>query len=107
MSARRASAPPGREASARSRCRRAGRSRRQPRLAYDFHGKSRGLELKDILDVRFQAWLADFERGVSGLSNSTGNLMRDMVLRGPSTFDGLFVYESVVIDYLKSAEGRC
>jgi len=43
---------------------------------------------------------------VSGLSNSTGNMMRDMVLRGPSTYDGLFVYESVVIDYLKSAEGR-
>jgi ABC-type sulfate transport system substrate-binding protein len=33
-------------------------------------------------------------------------MMRDMVLRGPSTYDGLFVYESVVIDYLKSAEGR-
>ncbi len=33
-------------------------------------------------------------------------MMRDMVLRGPSTFDGLLVYESVAIDYLKSAEGR-
>ena len=33
-------------------------------------------------------------------------MMRDMVLRGPEPFDALFVYESVVIDYLKSAEGR-
>jgi ABC-type sulfate transport system substrate-binding protein len=32
--------------------------------------------------------------------------MRDMVLRGPSSFDALFVYENVAIDYLKSAEGR-
>jgi ABC-type Fe3+ transport system substrate-binding protein len=75
-------------------------------MAYDFHGKCRGLEMKDVLDAGFQAWMANFERAVSGLSNSTGTMMRDMVLRGPSTYDGLFVYESVVIDYLKSAEGR-
>ncbi|HVO10481.1 MAG TPA: substrate-binding domain-containing protein [Vicinamibacteria bacterium] len=75
-------------------------------MAYEFHKKSRGLELKDVLDASFQTWMADFEHGVSGLSNSTGTMMRDMVLRGPSTYDGLFVYESVVIDYLKSAEGR-
>ena len=75
-------------------------------MAYEFHKKARCLELKDVLDPGFQTWMADFERGVSGLSNSTGTMMRDMVLRGPSTYDGLFVYESVVIDYLKSAEGR-
>ena len=33
-------------------------------------------------------------------------MMRDMVLRGPSSYDALFVYENVVIDYLKNAEGR-
>ena len=44
--------------------------------------------------------------GVTGLSNSTGNMMREMVLKGPSTFDALFVYENVAIDYLKNAEGR-
>jgi len=43
---------------------------------------------------------------VSGLSDSTGTMMRKMVLKGPSSFDTVFVYESVVIDYLKSAEGR-
>jgi ABC-type sulfate transport system substrate-binding protein len=32
--------------------------------------------------------------------------MQDMVLKGPSTYDGVFVYESVAIDYLKNAEGR-
>jgi ABC-type sulfate transport system substrate-binding protein len=32
--------------------------------------------------------------------------MRDMILRGPSSYDALFVYESVAIDYLKSAQGR-
>jgi ABC-type sulfate transport system substrate-binding protein len=46
------------------------------------------------------------ESAVSGLSDSTGNMMRDMVLRGPSSYDALFVYENVAIDYLKNAEGR-
>jgi len=40
------------------------------------------------------------------MSNSTGNMMREMVLKGPSSFDALLVYESVAIDYLKNAEGR-
>ena len=75
-------------------------------MAYDFHQKDRGLVLKDVLDPAFQAWMGKFEGAISGMANSTGNMMRDMVLRGPSTYDGLFVYESVVIDYLKNAEGR-
>src|SRR5580704_4131553 len=50
--------------------------------------------------------MASLESGVSGLSDSTGNMMRDMVLRGPSSYDALFVYENVAIDYLKNAEGR-
>jgi ABC-type Fe3+ transport system substrate-binding protein len=75
-------------------------------MAYDYHGKARDLTLKDILDPGFQSWAQGFERGVSGLSNSTGNLMREMVLKGPSAFDAVVVYESVAIDYLKNAEGR-
>jgi len=74
--------------------------------AYSYQKKSKGLELKDVVDVGFQNWLQTFEHGVSGLSNSTGNMMREMVLKGPSSYDALIVYESVAIDYLKNAEGR-
>src|SRR5262249_21003109 len=75
-------------------------------MAFDYHQKCRGLEMKDILDDGFQDWMRRIERSVTGMSNSTGNMMRDMVLRGPSSFDAVFVYESVAIDYLKNAEGR-
>lgn len=75
-------------------------------MAYDFDKKTRGLSLKDILNPAFQTWMNGIESAVSGLSNSTGTMMRDMVLRGPSSYDALFVYENVVIDYLKNAEGR-
>ena len=74
--------------------------------AYSYHQKTKGLELKEILNTGFQNWLQQFERATSGMSNSTGNMMREMVLKGPSSFDALLVYEAVTIDYLKNAEGR-
>jgi ABC-type glycerol-3-phosphate transport system substrate-binding protein len=74
--------------------------------AYSYHKKTRDLQLKDVLDLGFQNWMQGMERAVSGLSNSTGNMMKEMVLKGPSSYDALFVYESVTIDYLKNAEGR-
>ncbi len=75
-------------------------------MAYDFHNKNQGLTLKALLDPKFQTWMNGIESAVTGLSGSTGNMMRDMVLRGPSSYDALFVYENVAIDYLKNAEGR-
>ena len=74
--------------------------------SYTYAKKTRGLELKDVVNAGFQDWLQKLERGVSGMSNSTGNMMQEMVLKGPSSFDVLFTYESVTIDYLKNAEGR-
>jgi ABC-type Fe3+ transport system substrate-binding protein len=74
--------------------------------AYSYHHKTKDLTLNDILDTGFQRWLEELERGASGMSNSTGNMMREMVLKGPSSYDALYVYESVAIDYLKNAEGR-
>ena len=74
--------------------------------AYSYQKKTKDLTLKDVVDVGFQNWMQGLERAVSGLSNSTGNMMKEMVLKGPSSYDALFVYESVTIDYLKNAEGR-
>ncbi|HSI86475.1 MAG: extracellular solute-binding protein [Candidatus Methylacidiphilales bacterium] len=74
--------------------------------SYQYTQKSRGLTLKDILDPKFQNWLVTMERGASGLSNSTGTMMKEMVLKGPASYDALFVYENVAMDFLKNAEGR-
>jgi serine/threonine protein kinase len=79
-------------------------------MAYEFAHKERTLTTADVTQVGFQVWLQEFERGVvrpgGSLSNSTGNLMREMVLRGPSQYDGLMVYENLVIDYLDAARQR-
>lgn len=75
-------------------------------MAYDFTGKTRDLTLKDIVDPKFQDTMVSVENAVSGMSSSTGNMMKEMVLKGPSSYDSLFVYESVAIDFMKNAEGR-
>ena len=74
--------------------------------AYTYHHKTRNLTTLNIQNPEFQRWLEEFEHGASGVSNSTGNLMQEMILKGPSSYDALFVYESSAIESLASAEGR-
>jgi tRNA A-37 threonylcarbamoyl transferase component Bud32 len=79
-------------------------------MAYEYVGKSRDLTLADITRPDFQTWLAKFERGVTrpggSLIDSTGTLMEEMLARGPSQYDGLILYESLAIDFMKAAEER-
>jgi hypothetical protein len=79
-------------------------------MAYEFSGKQRGLTDKDIAQEPFQTWLGTFERGVtrhgSSLTHSTGTLMEEMVLRGPSQYDCLMLYENLAIDYMRIATER-
>ena len=74
-------------------------------MAHDYH-QVRQLGMAQVMDAGFQGWLTTFEKGVAGLSHSTGAQMKEMVLKGPSAYDGLCVYESVAIDYLRNAQGR-
>jgi eukaryotic-like serine/threonine-protein kinase len=77
-------------------------------MAYEFAGKSRALTLTDITRRDFQAAFLEFERGVTrhgpSLTESTGTLMEEMVLRGPSEYDCLVLYENLAIDFMKTAE---
>jgi ABC-type Fe3+ transport system substrate-binding protein len=75
-------------------------------LAYEYADRSAGLTVTDIMTAEFQEHLTRFGTGVAGLSNSTGNMMKEMTLKGPTSYDALMVYESVAIDYLESAKGR-
>ncbi|WP_435008532.1 protein kinase domain-containing protein [Tundrisphaera lichenicola] len=76
-------------------------------MACEFTGKARGLTLADISRTDFQLAFQAFERGVTrhgtSLTSSTGTLMQEMILRGPSGYDGLVLYENLAIDYMKAA----
>ena len=74
--------------------------------AYAYNHRTRDLTVGDVVNANFQQWLTSLERSTTGFSNSTGNMMKEMVLKGPSSYDALMVYEAVAIDYLKNAEGR-
>jgi hypothetical protein len=78
--------------------------------AYEFSRKERDLNLTDVAQPEFLKWLRSFEEGVarpSGtLTHSTGTLMREMVLRGPSQYDCVIIYENLAIDYLEAARDR-
>lgn len=73
---------------------------------HSYFKKSADLTVSEVTDPGFQSWLSRLESATNSDSNSTGNLMKEMVLKGPSSYDALLVYESVAIDYLKNAEGR-
>jgi hypothetical protein len=86
-------------------------------MTYEHLHKTADLSVRDIMTEGFQDYLEGFERGVTGksdstggltklLSHSTGDLMKEMVLEGPSRYDAILVYESVAIDYFAAAEGR-
>jgi ABC-type Fe3+ transport system substrate-binding protein len=74
-------------------------------MAYFQTQKNKNLTPADVVYPKFLQQLSTIEKGVT-LSSSTGTMMREMVLKGPSAYDAVFVYESVAIDYLKSAAGR-
>ncbi len=75
-------------------------------MAYEFHNKTSGLLGDEVRSPAFLDYLKGLERGMTSTSNSTGNLMQEMIVKGPSSFDALMVYEAVAIDFLKNAEGR-
>ncbi len=75
-------------------------------MAYESLHKRAGLGGSDVHSPKFEKFLVEFERGVTGLSHSTADMMKEMILKGPSAFDALMVYESVAIDFLPSAAGR-
>ncbi len=75
-------------------------------MGNSFLERTKALENADVVDPKFQAWFGKTAGSMSGLAGSSGTMMRDMVLRGPSAYDMIFAYESVAIDYLKQAAGR-
>ena len=69
-------------------------------------GKKSGLTVSEIMSHQFQDYLTEFRAGVAGVSHSTGTLMKEMTLKGPTCYDALLVYENLAIEYAESAEGR-
>lgn len=75
-------------------------------MAYEFHKKRAGLEVKDLLDEKFQGFVKTIEKGVPKFTDSTGTFMEEMVLYGPSKYDVVVTYENLAIQHIPNAQGR-
>lgn len=72
----------------------------------EYYNKRGGLEVGDLLDPKYQAWVKELEKGVTHFETSTGTFMADMVRFGPSRYDIAVVYENLAISQLSNAQDR-
>lgn len=75
-------------------------------MAHEFYGKTTPLQVADVVNADFQAFLKSIEIGVPSFGDSTGTFMRDMILYGPSKYDVVVTYENLAIEQLPNAQGR-
>ena len=76
-------------------------------MTYAYLGKTDGLTSADILsNVGYQKWFLDLQGAIPEFGNSSGTYMNDMVAFGPSKYDMIIAYESVVIEQAANAIGR-
>ena len=75
-------------------------------MTLEFHGKTTGLEVGDILKPKYQEFIKELEKGVPKFEVSTGQFMTDMVRFGPSKYDIAVVYENLAISQIENAQGR-
>src|SRR5262249_8840241 len=75
-------------------------------MTLEYWKKSSGLTVGDLLDPKYQAFVAEIEKGVGKFETSTGTFMDDMIRFGPSRFDIAWVYENLAASQLENAQGR-
>ena len=75
-------------------------------MTLEYHGKTTGLEVADILKPKYQDFIKELEKGVPKFEVSTGQFMTDMVRFGPSKYDIAVVYENLAISQIENAQGR-
>jgi extracellular solute-binding protein len=74
-------------------------------MTLEYWGKQT-IDVADLLDPKYQAFVKQTERSVSSFEPSTGTFMTEMVRFGPSKYDVAVVYENLAIAQLESAQGR-
>jgi ABC-type Fe3+ transport system substrate-binding protein len=75
-------------------------------MAYAFYGKTSGLTAADVANPDFQQWLREIESGVAGFGDSSGDLIADIVSRGPSQYDFGIIYENLALRSMEAANSR-
>ena len=75
-------------------------------MAHEYYKKASAITLADVQNPGFLQYLKTFRLKARSLGTTTEEVVQEMILKGPSTYDVAFVNENVAIDYLKEAEDR-
>jgi ABC-type Fe3+ transport system substrate-binding protein len=75
-------------------------------MGYDYFDLMRGLKAEQVMEPGFIEWLEATEANMDTEQTSTGRLFTDMLRYGPSTLNGVMVYENLALSNLGTAEGR-
>ena len=75
-------------------------------MTLEYHAKTTGLQVGDVLNPKYQAFIKEIEKGVPKFEASTGQFMTDMIRFGPSKYDIAVVYENLAISQIENAQGR-
>lgn len=76
-------------------------------LANNFYGRTQALTSAETTDDKFIKFLIEIEKSVTTpLGASTGTFMNDVIVKGPSSYDFVIVYEALALENYKNAVGR-
>lgn len=75
-------------------------------MAYEYHGRTSNLDVANVVDPGFQAFVKQIEGSVPKFGTSTGTFMEEMILFGPSKYDVVVSYENLAIEQIPNAQGR-
>ncbi|HVS32848.1 MAG TPA: serine/threonine-protein kinase, partial [Thermoanaerobaculia bacterium] len=74
-------------------------------IAFDYHGKDEGLTSAEVSSPAFAEWAGGFMRGFR-IDGNPAQIVDTIVLKGPSAYDGVVTYESLVMRELDDIEDR-
>jgi hypothetical protein len=76
-------------------------------MANNYYGRATALSVSDITGDSFIAWLSSIEKALTTpLISSTGNFANDVIIKGPSSYDFVIVYEALAIEHYRNAVGK-
>ncbi|MEJ7728057.1 MAG: substrate-binding domain-containing protein [Polyangiaceae bacterium] len=75
-------------------------------MTLEYYQKTNGLQVSELLDPKYQAFVQEIEKGVGKFEASTGTFMTEMIRFGPSKYDISVVYENLAISQIENAQGR-
>ena len=75
--------------------------------AHEFHKKSQGLAMQDIVNSDFQTWFRSLEtKALRPFPSSTGSMVEEMILKAPASYDVVMAYENLALDWMDAAKSR-